>query len=123
RAAERLTHGTGVSAEVEVTGRMRRLSGLVESNLLHIGEEALANVVRHADASRVRLGVADGPEAVELSIEAQGRGFVADPDAAARDGRFGILGMRERTQQMQGDLVIETGRNEGTRIAVVVRTA
>jgi hypothetical protein len=55
--------------------------------------------------------------AVELSVEDDGCGFAPDPDGAAREGRFGILGMRERTQQMGGGLVIESGKNQGTRIA------
>jgi signal transduction histidine kinase len=122
QAAQRLTEGTKVRTEIEVLGQPRRLAGMVESNLLRIGEEAVANVVKHASATCVRIGLAFWANGVELSVEDDGCGFAPDPDGAAREGRFGILGMRERTQQMGGGLVIESGKNQGTRIAVMVPT-
>ena len=120
QSAERLTGGTPVRAQLEILGRPRALDGLVENHLLHIGEEAVSNVVRHARASQVRIAVAFTSGAVELSVEDDGCGFAPGPGGAAPEGRFGILGMRERTQQMRGELVIETGRQQGTRVAVVV---
>jgi signal transduction histidine kinase len=122
QAAQRLTEGTKVRTEIEVLGQPRRLAGMVESNLLRIGEEAVANVVKHASATCIRIGLAFWANGVELSVEDDGCGFAPDPDGAAREGRFGILGMRERTQQMGGGLVIESGKNQGTRIAVLVPT-
>jgi signal transduction histidine kinase len=121
RTAERLTDGTPVRVNVEVMGRPRPLGALLENNLLHIGEEAVSNVVRHARARKARIVVAFAERSVELSVEDDGCGFAPAADAEA-DGRFGLLGMRERTQQMRGELVIETGVQQGTRIAVVVPT-
>jgi signal transduction histidine kinase len=120
QTAERLTEGTPVRAKLEIMGHPRALDGLVENHLLHIGEEAVSNVVRHARASQVRIAVAFTTDTVELSVEDDGCGFAPDSDGTAADGQFGILGMRERTQQMRGELVIETGRQQGTRVAVVV---
>ncbi len=91
-----------------------------EIQLLRIVQEALANVRKHARASRatVHLSPADGM--VELVIEDNGQGF--DPARLAREGwpRFGLQTMRERAEAIGGVFTVESTPGAGTRVTVVI---
>ncbi len=97
-----------------------RLTPHGEVQLLRIIQEALANVRKHAAATRaeVRLAVADG--CLEVSVSDDGGGF--DPDALGRTAvpRFGLATMRERAEAIGGTLSISSTIGDGTRVAAVV---
>jgi signal transduction histidine kinase len=114
----RLTADTGIEAIVEVTGSPQSLPVSVETNLLRIGQEAVNNAVKHARAKRIDVGLNFAARNVRLSIRDDGRGF--DPNDQIADGHFGLIGMRERAQQIGGILTIESATERGTRIAVDV---
>ena len=90
----------------------------VQLALYRIAQEALTNVVKHAEASRVRVTLACRPAAVELVVADDGRGF--DAAQVAPDG-FGLQGMRERAAQIGATLHITSQRHTGTRVAVAWR--
>ncbi len=95
----------------EENGRL--LSEETSRHARHILDEALANITRHAQATEasVRFVVENGKLA--LTVQDNGRGF--DPETAARPGHYGLLGMRERTRLIGGELTIESGE-QGTCI-------
>ncbi len=112
----------GLAYEVQAHGLTVRLPPEVETALFRIFQEALANVVRHAQARhvRLRLGLEAGAVVGEMSDD--GQGF--DPTALglpAGGGRgLGLLGMRERAAQVGGRLEIESRPGHGTRLQVRV---
>ncbi len=114
----RLTAETGIEAIVEVTGSMQPLPVDVETNLLRIGQEAVNNAVKHALAKRIDVGLNFDTRNVRLSIRDDGRGF--NPNDQIADGHFGLIGMRERAEQIGGVLTIESTHDRGTKIAVDV---
>jgi signal transduction histidine kinase len=83
----------------------------VQVAVYRIVQEALTNVVRHADAQRadVRLASADG--GVTLAVADDGRGVNGDPSANS-----GLLGMRERITELGGRLRVRTAPGEGFHI-------
>ena len=87
------------------------LSPRAEIQLFSIGREALANVVKHANASSVWVSVEPRPEAVLLEVRDDGRGF--DP-AVVRPDHFGLESMRSRAQELGGHLTISSGPEHGT---------
>lgn len=89
----------------------------VEVGLYRIAQEALQNAVRHAAAARVMLRLEALPGRIRLTVEDDGRGF---PIEEAADGRFGLLGMRERARLLGGSLQIESAPGAGTRITAEV---
>ena len=107
----------GLRAEFECDEDLPRLTPRAEAELLRIAQEALNNVVRHADATfvRVKAGVVDGH--LELLVGDNGQGF--EP-AEVRDGTFGLASMRERAQLIGGELTIDSRPQDGTRIRVAV---
>lgn len=108
---------------VRVSGRRRRLPADIENNLLRIGQEALANAVRHAQARtvRVELSFADGH--VRLRVADDGRGFDVDHAAQALSGHFGLAGIRERVHHLRGELSLLSRSGGGAEVVVEVPVA
>jgi signal transduction histidine kinase len=119
-ALERLAQGfaeqTGIAVDVEA--RLdARLPGEVETVLYRIVQEALTNVVKHAQAERVSIVVRRRGDRVAAVIEDDGRGFV--PGEARAEG-LGLLGMRERLALVDGTIVIESRPGAGTTLVAEV---
>jgi PAS domain S-box-containing protein len=96
----------------------QRLPPAIETNLYRITQEALTNVARHAQASRVDIFLERRPDQVVIIVEDDGVGF--DPETVKQQSRLGLLGMRERTEMLNGTLVIESTIGTGTTIYVEV---
>jgi signal transduction histidine kinase len=122
RLTERWSEESCITADVTVTGSPRPLSPEIETTLFRMAQEALANVRKHARASRVALTLSYMGGCVALDARDDGIGF--DPfqaSAEARDrtsGGFGLKGMRERVEQAGGSLSVESTPGEGTTLAV-----
>jgi signal transduction histidine kinase len=97
-----------------------RLPARVETALFRVTQEALTNVVKHAEASIVRLSFGLREQSVVLTIEDDGRGFSR---AQVPDGGFGLVGMRERIASLNGALDIESERGAGTRLKIEIPLA
>jgi len=116
--ARRLTAETTVQAQVEVTGTFRPLSDLIEGNLLRIGQEAINNAVRHAQARNILINLKFDAKRVQLSVRDDGIGFDYQVSASDRANHFGLIGMRERAAQIGGTLTINSRASEGTEVLV-----
>jgi signal transduction histidine kinase len=116
---KQLTEGTAVSGRVTVTGRPRRISPMRENDLLHIGQEALSNAVKHAQAKKIELHIDFGEEEIRLSVKDDGRGFSPGTSPSRHDS-FGLIGMRERVQELRGDLLVQSSVGAGTEILATV---
>ena len=81
--------------------------------LFRIAQEALNNVLKHAQAKSVRINVSATDEELVLDVHDDGRGF--DPRAARR-GRWGMTTMRERAEAAGGQLHVDATPGQGTRI-------
>ncbi len=93
----------------------------IETALFRIAQEALTNVVKHARASRVTLGIETINGRVRLTIADDGKGF--DPNAPRQPGEraeMGLIGMRERAEGVGGSLRVESEVGKGTRVVVEV---
>lgn len=89
-----------------------RLAPDVESTTYRLVQEALNNVVKHAGASRVEVGIVETDDEVAITIRDDGHGF--DPEHA--NGGFGLLGMRERVALLGGRLEIDSADGRGTTL-------
>ena len=98
------------------------MPGGVEAAALRICQEGLANVLKHANASRVTVTMAYGKTGVELTITDNGIGF--DPTIARpwdrEKGGFGLVSMRERAQLLGGELTIKSSLGGGTKVVAAI---
>jgi PAS domain S-box-containing protein len=107
-----------VELKTEVFGTPCSLPVVLENNLLRIGQEAVTNAVRHAAAKQVRTELRFEPECIRLVVTDDGSGFDVHAQAGANDGRFGLIGMRERAKRIGARLKIESVPGAGTKVAV-----
>lgn len=107
-----------VTVDAKIQGSPVRLPRPVEMNLLRIGQEAVANAVKHGRARRVSIELRYAPASVCLTVSDDGQGFAADQ--APPTGHFGLLDMWERAQSMGSQLTVKSEPGHGTRIAVEV---
>jgi len=115
---EQMSAGLGCTIRTQTHGTPRRLAAMIENNLLRIGQEAVANALKHAQARVIDLEITFEVACVRLVVRDDGRGF--DPAAERVDGHFGLRGIKERVEQMQGELSIRRGDHGGTRVEVAV---
>ncbi|HET9102176.1 MAG TPA: GAF domain-containing sensor histidine kinase [Solirubrobacteraceae bacterium] len=87
-----------------------------ETAIYRIVQEALTNAVKHGHARRAVVEVLEEPEEVRVLVRDDGRGF--DPERST-DG-FGLLGVRERVELLQGDLTVQSEAGKGTTLSVRV---
>lgn len=104
---------------VSVHGNPIRLPVSIEMNLLRIGQEAVANAVRHGSATRITVELGYAPESVSLCVSDNGCGFRSQ--GADGSGHFGLLDMRERAQSMGSHLAVASEPGQGTRVSLEVR--
>jgi signal transduction histidine kinase len=91
----------------------------IADGLYRIGQEAIANAVRHADASKMVISLLHEPAAWQLVIEDDGRGFPPGQDSAS----FGIRGMGKRAESIGAALDIRSSPGKGTSVQVRVPRA
>jgi signal transduction histidine kinase len=111
----------GVPATLTTTGTPQPLLPEIEVALLRTAQEALANVAKHARASRVGLTLSYMEDLVTLDVRDDGAGF--DPDALSSgtsEGGFGLVTMRERVRRIAGTLAVESEPGAGTAVSACV---
>jgi signal transduction histidine kinase len=91
-----------------------RMIDELETALYRITQEALTNATKHGHATRIVIEIREDPTTVHLTVRDDGNGF--DPDAQS-DG-FGLLGMRERTELLDGELQVNSTPGKGTTLSV-----
>ncbi len=91
-----------------------RMVDELETALYRITQEALTNATKHGQATRVVVEIHEDPTTVHLTVRDNGDGF--DPDAES-DG-FGLLGIRERTQLLNGEMEVNSTPGRGTTLSV-----
>ncbi len=100
-------------ATFRVFGDAQPLSRNVETQVLRIVQESLTNVVQHARASMVRVGLVYGSDGIAVIVEDDGCGF--DPETAGHQG-VGLSGLVARAAQVGGRVRIDSTTGWGTRI-------
>lgn len=127
--AERWSALHGIPVRVTTTGTVRSMQPETEVGLLRTAQEALANVAKHAQASRVGVTLSYMDQEVVLDVRDDGRGFdparligVWDTDTGAggSGGGFGLVAMRQRIEGLSGMLQVESEPGVGTAISACV---
>jgi PAS domain S-box-containing protein len=110
------TVGTALHATFEAQGKLPELPHRWQENLLHIGQEALTNALKYAHARHFKTRLSYKAKELRLELRDDGDGFKVKD----RHDGVGLSGMRERVEQMGGELEITSSRGKGTKITVVL---
>ncbi len=117
--ADKAYNHSGVHVTVNQYGSYQRLDPLVETVLFRVAQEALANVIRHAQVNTALVELYYDELQVRLSVCDQGAGFDEDADLLPPRG-WGLAGMRERAEFIGGEFVLRTMPGEGTEVSVII---
>lgn len=109
-----------INVNVEIIGKSTAISSDTKTALFRIAQEALTNVVRHAQADSAVIRVKFGEDAVTLQVEDDGCGFDVENIFRSERSPWGLLGMEERANLLDGKVEISSRPGEGTRVDVVI---
>ena len=120
--AEDLVKNYDVDANVEVKGDKQGLPADVQLLLFRIVQEALANIRRHAKASRVWITMEFGDDKTVLTVKDDGKGFKIPEGMGdlASIGKLGLAGMHERARLLGGSLKVQSELGKGTQVVVEI---
>jgi signal transduction histidine kinase len=117
RLVDTFREQTGIEVDLEPRLGEARLPSDVETTLYRITQEALTNVVKHANAKRVSIVLTRRDGSVSAVIEDDGRGFA---EGQGSGNGLGLLGMRERVALVDGRLTVESSPGAGTTLSIEV---
>lgn len=112
----------GVKVDFSASNEITRLPPYLETMLFRIAQEAISNILRHANASRVSIRLWKANEQVWLEIKDDGCGFDLEKTAgeAVDHKQLGLLGIQERASLVHGDVNIESSPQAGTCLQVYI---
>ncbi len=114
----------GIVTNLHVTGSQKRLTPEVEVVLFRIAQEALRNVKKHSKATAAALKIKFLTGKVLMSIADNGKGFdtATVQSDLSRQGKFGLIGINERTRLLGGTLEIKSKPGNGTKLSLEINT-
>ncbi|MCP8617590.1 sensor histidine kinase [Salirhabdus salicampi] len=95
----------------------KRLPTQYETAFFRLVQEAVQNAVKHANASIIEVYMKKGNSQIQIEVKDNGVGFELDNIAQSS---FGILGMKERVEMLNGKIDIQTRTNTGTKVIIKV---
>jgi signal transduction histidine kinase len=107
---------TGVTLHYEKTGESFPVETAAGVHIYRIVQEALNNVVRHAETKEAWVRLNFSADALELQVEDHGKGFVKDGGQRG----IGLVGMRERAELVGGELQVVQREDGGTMVRLRV---
>jgi signal transduction histidine kinase len=115
QSAKSMVAGGAIQVTAFTSGEAYSIPVRISDTLFRIGQEALANAVRHANPSALLLSLIYGEATLQLLVEDNGKGFVVGADSAG----FGIRGMRKRADTISAELQIRSAPCQGTAVQAI----
>jgi signal transduction histidine kinase len=119
-AVRQVAADAAIAVHVSVDGHACPLPVKHQAVVLRIVREAVANVVRHAQARSIRLQLRYGARRLHVAVTDDGRGFVVKTDFHSYEGHWGLLGMQERASALGGALTVRSTPARGTAVTLVL---
>jgi signal transduction histidine kinase len=114
-SARTMVAGGAIQVTAFTSGVASNIPVRISDTLFRIGQEALANAVRHAKPTTLMISLIYGEATLQLLVEDNGKGFVVDADSAG----FGIRGMRKRADTISAELQIRSTPGHGTSVQAI----
>ena len=120
--ARRLGAGHSTMIEVRADGDLSRVPDFIAGNLLLFVQEAVHNSLKHGHprAVMIEIRMLEDPDRISLVVRDDGTGFTPGAQAGVVQGHFGLQGMRERIERLDGTLRIQSAPGKGTTLQAEV---
>src|SRR6266536_1622511 len=113
----RMTNGSGLQAEFHLEGDEPTMPAEWEEGLLRVAQESLTNAIKHAKAKTFRATLTMAPNEIQFCLVDDGVGF----DLHAEHEGFGLVGMKERVDQIGGQFTLRSMPGQGTEIQIILK--
>lgn len=107
-----------IDIDLTLRGEEKRLPSQYEVALFRLIQESLQNAIKHSNASLIKVLLEVHKDRISLSIDDNGVGF--EPEEGEKENSYGIIGMKERVELLEGEINIQSKINEGTTIEVTI---
>ena len=109
---------TNLDIELLISGEEKIICSEYSTSIFRILQEALTNITKHAEATKVQIHFIFDPEEVRIAVEDNGHGF--DTDQVRKQGSWGVIGMEERATLLNGKFYLHSGPGRGTMVEIVI---
>lgn len=109
----------GLSVELNLKGKERRLPSGIEVAVFRLIQEVINNVIKHAQATKFKVDVELTKGNIKFRIQDDGVGFIEEEVLKKRE-HFGLIGMKERVQLLEGNYDIKSEKDKGTTISFMI---
>src|SRR6185369_14642727 len=116
---KRMTNGSGLQAEFHLEGGEPVMPAEWEEGLLRVAQESLTNTIKHAKAKNFRATLTIGAKEIQFRLVDDGVGF----DLHAEHEGFGLMGMKERVDQIGGQFILRSMPGQGTEIQIILNNS
>jgi two-component system sensor histidine kinase DegS len=115
---------TKIHTVFELIGKEVRMPSAMEAAIYRLVQEAFTNALKHASASHVLLEINYQPQQISIVIQDNGVGFHSEliEQDASHNAHFGLVGMRERIELIEGRMDIDSNPGRGTKIMIDIPT-
>ena len=123
KAVKSMLNKVADNSSLKLIAEIDDVDGLFENeaeiSIYRIIQESLNNILKHADASAVKVSVEKSEHAIVIKIEDDGKGFDVNAKTGSdHRGGFGLFGMAERVRMLGGTMAIESATGQGTKISI-----
>lgn len=109
---------SGKTVELHALGQSRRFPNKMEIAIFRLIQESVSNAVKHSDANLIEVKLEFTQKFISLYIRDDGKGF--DISKPAKSNSFGMMGMRERVELLEGTLKVKSRLNYGTSVYIQI---
>ncbi|MCP4138835.1 MAG: sensor histidine kinase [Chloroflexi bacterium] len=109
---------TNLKVETFISGEEKVICPEYSTSIFRILQEALTNVIKHADATWAHINIVFETEVVRISVEDNGRGF--DTERHLKEKSWGLIGMQERTTLLDGQFLLRSRPEQGTILEIII---
>jgi two-component system, NarL family, sensor histidine kinase DegS len=120
---EHFQQDNNITAEILISGKVKKIPETISDNVFRIVQEALNNVKKHAQASRVNVSVDFCGSVLKIIIKDNGTGFSSDLETSelTNKGKLGIIGMNQRAQFINAKIAFDSIPFQGTSVILEVK--
>ena len=109
---------SNIDVGINVVGNERRMDSYLEVMIFRAIQELLGNAARHSQASLIKVNIDLSGESARISVDDNGKGF--DPESLKQSNNLGLKLIRERTEMLGGQFMVDSAAGKGTRVTFSV---
>lgn len=116
--SDRVNQSTKLTMSFDIFGLDENLDTLIENTLFRTIQEIVNNTIKHADASKLFIQIAQGNNEITLMAEDNGKGF--NFDEIMKHSSYGLSHLKSRIENLNGSMFIDSNQNRGTIISILI---